>query len=68
LPIDRTQAADGVPVFKITPVESSVKFDVEASVAIKSTFGNWDATLTFTSLDVTTGVLDIKIQAENCTN
>lgn len=57
--IDRAQ----VPVFKITPVESSVKFDVEASVAIKGIFDKWDATLTFTSPEVSTGVLDIKIQA-----
>ena len=40
-----------------------MKFDVEASVAIKGTFSKWDATLTFTSPDVTTAVLDIKIQA-----
>jgi polyisoprenoid-binding protein YceI len=57
--LSRAQA----PVFEITPVESSVKFDVEASVAIKGVFAKWDATLTFTSPDVTTGVLDIKIQA-----
>src|SRR5882762_7387801 len=55
----------GVPVFKITPTDSSVKFDVEASVAIKGTFDKWDATLTFTSPDVSTGVLDIKIQADS---
>jgi len=65
LPIDRTQAADQVPVLKITPVESSITFDVEASVDIKGTFDKWDATLTFTSPDVTTGVLDIKIQADS---
>ena len=29
------------------------------------TFDKWDATLTFTSPDVTTGVLDIKIQADS---
>jgi polyisoprenoid-binding protein YceI len=51
------------PVFEITPVESSVKFDVDASVAIKGTFDRWDATLVFTSPDVETAVLDIKIQA-----
>jgi polyisoprenoid-binding protein YceI len=61
----RTQAADGVPVFKITPVESSVKFDVEASVAITGKFEKWDATLTFTSPDVSSGVLDIKIEADS---
>ena len=61
----QTQAADGVPVFKITPVESSVKFDVEASVAITGKFDKWDATLTFTSPDVSSGVLDIKIEADS---
>ena len=61
----RAQAADGVPVFKITPVESSIKFDVEASVAITGKFDKWDATLTFTSPDVSTGVLDIKIDADS---
>jgi polyisoprenoid-binding protein YceI len=55
--------AQDVPVFVITPAESSIKFDVEASVAIKGTFDKWDATLTFASPDVTTGVLDVKIQA-----
>ena len=57
-----TQAQE-VPVFAITPVESSIKFDVEASVAIKGTFDKWNATLTFTSPDVTTGVLEVEIQA-----
>jgi polyisoprenoid-binding protein YceI len=55
--------AQGVPVFAITPVESSIKFDVQASVAIRGTFDKWNATLTFTSTDVTTGVLDVEIQA-----
>jgi polyisoprenoid-binding protein YceI len=61
----RVQAADEVPVFKITPVESSITFDVEASVAIKGKFDKWEATLTFTSTDVSSGVLDIKIQADS---
>jgi polyisoprenoid-binding protein YceI len=61
----RAQAADGVPVFEITPVQSNIKFDVEASVEIKGTFKKWDATLTFTSTDVTSGVLDIKIHADS---
>jgi hypothetical protein len=38
-----------VPVFEITPVESTIKFDVKASVAIVGKFDKWDATLTFTS-------------------
>ena len=49
----------------ITPEESTIKFYVKASVAIEGTFDKWDATLTFTSPDVTTGVLDIKIQADS---
>jgi polyisoprenoid-binding protein YceI len=36
---------------------------VKASVALEGKFDKWDASLTFTSPDVTTGVLDIKIQA-----
>ena len=63
--LSQDQAPSGVPVFKITPVSSTIQFDVEASVAIKGTFDKWDATLTFTSADVTTGVLDIKIQADS---
>jgi polyisoprenoid-binding protein YceI len=52
------------PVFVISPPpESTIKFSVKASVAIAGTFDKWDATLTFASPDVTTGVLDIKIQA-----
>jgi polyisoprenoid-binding protein YceI len=53
------------PVFKITTEDSSVKFAVKASVAINGTFDKWDSTLTFTSTDPTTGVLDIKIQADS---
>jgi len=52
-----------VPVFKITPATSKITFYVKASVALEGTFDKWDATLTFASTDVTTGVLDIKIQA-----
>jgi polyisoprenoid-binding protein YceI len=53
-----------VPVFAFSPPpQSTVKFSVKASVAIEGTFDKWDSTLTFASTDVTTGVLDIKIQA-----
>jgi polyisoprenoid-binding protein YceI len=62
-PVTRAQAPAGVPVFEITPVDSKIKFNVEASVAIVGTFDKWDATLKFTSADVTTAVLDIAIQA-----
>jgi polyisoprenoid-binding protein YceI len=51
------------PVFEITPAESTIKFDVKASVAIVGKFDKWDATLTFTSPELSTAALDIKIQA-----
>jgi polyisoprenoid-binding protein YceI len=54
-----------VPVIKFSTADSSVKFAVKASVAINGTFDKWDASLTFTSTDPTTGVLDIKIQADS---
>jgi len=53
------------PVFVINPEESKITFYVKASVALEGTFEKWDATLRFTSTDVTTGVLDIKIQANS---
>jgi polyisoprenoid-binding protein YceI len=59
--VSRAQA----PVFVITPEDSSIKFFVKASVAINGNFDKWDATLTFTSPDVSTGVLDVKIQADS---
>jgi polyisoprenoid-binding protein YceI len=60
--VGRAQA----PVFAISPAgDSSVTFFVKASVALKGTFEKWDATLTFTSPDLATGVLDIKIQADS---
>jgi polyisoprenoid-binding protein YceI len=61
----QAQTGEGVPVFKVTPVESAIKFDVEASVAIEGKFDKWDASLTFKSPEVSTGVLDIKIQADS---
>jgi polyisoprenoid-binding protein YceI len=54
-----------VPVFEVDKADSSIKFNVSASVAIAGTFDKWDASLTFTSPELTTGVLDIKIQADS---
>ena len=51
------------PVFEVTPGESTIKLDVEASVAIRDKFDKWDATITMTSAELSTAVLDIKIQA-----
>jgi polyisoprenoid-binding protein YceI len=63
--VSRAQAATGAPVFDITKEDSSIKFSVKASVEIAGTFDKWDATLTFASPDLTTGVLNIKIQADS---
>ncbi len=56
-------AQDQPPVFAIATDESKVSFYIKSSVALEGTFKKWDASMTFTSPDVTTGVLDIKIQA-----
>jgi hypothetical protein len=53
------------PVFVVLPVNSWIKFDVDATVDIAGKFDKWDATLRFTSPDETTGVLEIKIQADS---
>lgn len=51
------------PIFEITPADSWINFHVKASTKIAGKFDKWDATLTFTSPDETTGVLEIKIQS-----
>ena len=53
------------PVFEVTPLESWIKFDVKSSVTIAGKFDKWDASLTFTSPDETTGTLLIKIYADS---
>ena len=58
-PLSRAQA----PVFEIVPLESVINFHVKASTKISGKFDKWDATLTFSSPDETTGVLKINIQA-----
>ena len=32
-----------VPVYEVTPVESTIKFGVDSSVPIKGTFDKWNA-------------------------
>ena len=51
------------PVFEVTPLGSTINFDVKASVAIVAKFNKWDASITFTSPELSTAVVDIKIQA-----
>ena len=57
--------AQSVPVFVISPEDSSIKFHVKASIALDGTFDKWNATFTVTSTDALTGLLDIKIQADS---
>jgi polyisoprenoid-binding protein YceI len=54
-----------VPVYEVTPVESAIKFGVDSSVPIKGTFEKWNASMTFSSTDVRSGVLGIEIQADS---
>jgi polyisoprenoid-binding protein YceI len=61
LPVSRAQ----VPVFDLTQADSSIKFNVKASVSIAGTFDKWDSNLTFTSPELTSAVLNIKIQADS---
>src|SRR5580693_9094611 len=57
--LSRAQA----PTFVMTPEQSTIKFFVKSSVDVEGHFDKWDATLTFTSPNVSTGVLDMNIQA-----
>src|SRR6201994_771991 len=54
-----------VPVFKFDKTKSRIGFNVKASVPISGKFDKWEATMTFTSTDPRTGVLDIKAQADS---
>ncbi len=58
-PISRAQ----VPVFEIIKSDSTIKFKVDSSVSIVGKFDQSESTLTFTSPELETAVLDIKIQA-----
>ena len=63
--VSLAQAPAADPVFNVRTAHSSIKFVVKASVAIAGKFDKWDATLTFQSPEVNTGVLEIKIQADS---
>jgi len=63
--ITQAQSEEGVPVFQITPVASKITFHVDATVKIEGTFEKWDSTLTFTSADISTGQVDVKIEADS---
>ena len=57
--VGRAQA----PACEIEQGGSSIKFHVKASVALAGKFDKWDAALSFTAPEETTGVLTITIQA-----
>jgi len=63
--VTQAQSSTGAPVYAITPVQSKISFAVSASVSIEGTFDRWNATLKFTSDDISTGVLDVKIEADS---
>ena len=63
--VTQAQSSDVAPIFEIAPVISKITFYVKSSVRLEGTFEKWDATLVFTPTDASTGVLDIKIQAES---
>jgi polyisoprenoid-binding protein YceI len=53
------------PVFAIVPAGSTVTFNVKGSVPIQGRFDKWTSTLTFTSTALSTGVLDVKVDASS---
>jgi polyisoprenoid-binding protein YceI len=61
--VPQGQGPADAPIFEFTQAESWIKFHVKSSVTIAGKFDKWDAKLTFTSPDETTGVLEIKIEA-----
>ena len=54
-----------VPVYEVTPLDTSIKVGIESSVPIKGTFDKWNASLKLSSRDVRSAVLDIAIQADS---
>ena len=49
--------AQQVPVFEVSKADSVIKFSVSASVKIEGNFDKWDASMTFTSPELSTAVL-----------
>ena len=51
-----------VPVFHVTPIQSSIRFNMTSSRPLTGNFDKWNATLTFASPDPTSAVLQVEIQ------
>jgi polyisoprenoid-binding protein YceI len=54
-----------IPVYEVTPIESTIKFGVDSSIPIKGTFDKWNASIKLSSMDVRSAVLEIEIQADS---
>src|ERR1700748_1596915 len=51
-----------VPVFQVTPIQSSIRFNTTSSRPLTGNLDKWNATLTFASRDPTSAVLQVEIQ------
>jgi polyisoprenoid-binding protein YceI len=51
-----------VPVFQVTPIQSSIRFNMKSSRPLTGNFDKWNATLTFASRDPTSAVFQVEIQ------
>ena len=51
-----------VPVFQVTPLQSSIRFNTASSKPLTGNFDKWKATLTFASRDPTSAALQVEIQ------
>ena len=65
IPLRPESPATSVPVFAISEEDSSIKFYVKASVSLTGVFKKWAATLTCTSTDPETCVLNLTIQGDS---
>jgi polyisoprenoid-binding protein YceI len=51
-----------VPIFQVTPIQSSIRFNMKSSRPLTGDFDKWNATLTFASRDPTSAVFQVEIQ------
>ncbi len=51
-----------VPVFRVTPIQSAIRFNTASSKPLTGNFDKWSATLTFASRNPTSAVLQVEIQ------
>src|SRR6201993_3615066 len=51
-----------VPVFQVTPIQSSIRFNTASSRPLTANFDKWNATLTFAARDPTSAVFQVEIQ------